>query len=635
MSVKKIFFAIFLLVLTLTLSACGKAPVVTEIKVPAIPVKTQSVSQSLSVKTDLAYPGVVVAEREATITAKTSGNLTSLNFKVGDNVVLGQELAKVDDVNSPSFNANNFNTSQIKQAKLVLEQAESAYNLAKSSYNNLLVSSVKDLRSAEIARDQAEKGKTNLASTISESLKSAELSAETATIAVEQARLTLENRQKLAEQGTKDANTNADLAASTAMSTVSSIITNINNLTAFDDNNIVSIAYKSNLGALDSSAYSKSKQAYQTAKEAYANYLTKTFSTANEKVIAATTVVNSVQKLSDETKNLFDKTITSGSLPQTSLTGPSLSNLQAAAVAYQAQVSGLLSQLNGASQGLTNIDLNNTSLLDSLRQAYELAKQQKASADQALNNLRAGNTSQNDQASFAYSLAANQYDNLQIKIESQISAAKTQMETAEIQANNAALTLQSLYDAHSVIAPLTGTVTKVFIADGQAIAPGQPIATVSQTENIKVQFYVEPDNLSAIRPGLPLKVVDDKNTEYLGIVAAVSPQADPVTRRFLVEVKLENSRGLLLGTVVNVKVTLIKAVNQPGLLILPLSTLTVGQSDNYIFIVENGRAKKVSVEIIEVLGELAKIKAGLAAETQVIIEGNKLLQEGAEVTIQN
>lgn len=634
MPVRKIFFGFLLLILTLTLSACGKTPVVTEVKVPAVPVKTQSVGQSLSVKTDLAYPGLVAAEREATITAKTSGNLTNLNFKVGNAVTLGQELAKIDDVNSPAFSANNFNTSQIKQAKIAFEQAESAYNLAKSNYNNLLVSSVKDLRSAEIARDQAEKGKANLASTITESLKSAELSAETATIAVEQARLTLENRQKLAEQGAKDANTNADLAANTAISTVSSIITNINNLTAFDDNN-VSIPYKNNLGALDSSAYSNSKQAYQNAKEAYNNYVAKNFLSASEKVTAATTVVNSIKQLTDETKNLFDKTITSGSLPQTSLTGPSLSNLQTAAVAYQTQVSGLLSQLNGASQGLTNVDLNNTNLLDSLRQAYELAKQQKATADQALNNLKAGNTSQNDQASFAYSLAANQYDNLQIKIESQISAAKTQMETAELQVNNAALTLQNLYDAHSVIAPLAGIVTKVFVADGQAIAPGQSIATVSQTDNIKVQFYVEPDNLLAIRPGLPVKVVDDKNTEYPGIVAAVSPQADPMTRRFLVEVKLENSSGLLLGTVVNVKVTLIKSVNQPGLLILPLSTVTVGQSDNSIFTLENNRAKKISVEIKEVLGELAKIKADLPAEALVVIEGNKLLQEGTEVTVQN
>ena len=47
------------------------------------------------------------------------------------------------------------------------------------------------------------------------------------------------------------------------------------------------------------------------------------------------------------------------------------------------------------------------------------------------------------------------------------------------------------------------------------------------------------------------------------------------------------------------------------------------------------QAKKVSVEIKEVLGELAKIKADLSSETLVVIEGNKLLQEDAEVTVQN
>ncbi len=634
MKSKRILFIPLLLLLVFLLSACGQKTEVTPTEKPApITVKGQSVSDSLSVKQDLEYPGMIVAESEANIVAKASGNLTAARFKVGDQVTLGQELAKIDDVNSATFNPSNYNTNQIKQAKNMVSQAEAAYNLSKSSYDSLLISSVKDLRSAEIARDQAAKGQSNLGLTTAESIKSAELAFDTAKIAAEQARLSLENRQKSADQSIIDTNTNVENAANASLNMASAIITNINNITALDDNNTVAISYRTNLGALDSSSYNNAKQAYQAAKEAYSNYNSKKFLNLADKLNAAAIVVDVVKKLTDETKNLFDKTITSAALPQTSLTGPSLSSLQAAVSGYQAQMSGAVNQIDGARQALTNLSLNNASLIDSLRQAYDLAKKQQASAEQALNNLKAGNTSQKDQADFAYNLAQNQYDNLRVKIESQILSAKTQMETAAFQYNNAVTSLQSLYDAHSVVSPLTGTITKIFIANGEAVNPGQPILTVSQTQNIKVQFYVEPDNLLAINPGLSVMVITNDNSSYSGVVAAVSPQADQVTRRFLVEVKLEKVDGLLLGTVATVKLSLVKTANTPGVIIVPLAAVTVGQNGNYIFVVENNQAKKVAVEIKEVLGELAKIKVDLSAETIIITDGNKLISDGQIISL--
>lgn len=634
MKTKKILLIPTLLIMVFLLSACGKTTAPTPVAPPApISVKGQTVSESLSIKQDLEYPGTIVAESEASIVAKVSGNLSSANFKVGDQVTLGQELGKIDDVNSAAFNPSNYNTNQIKQATNAVSQAEAAYNLAKTSYDNLLISSVKDLRSAEIGRDQAAKGQSNLDITASESIKSAELAYDTSKIAVEQSRLTLENRQNLAEQAVKDANTNAENTANSVISSISTVITNINNITALDDNNTVSISYRSNLGALDSSTYEATKQSYQAAKNAYADYSAKKFNSLTEKLNAVSVVLKAAKKLTDDAKTLFDKTITSTNLPQSSLAGPSLSGLQAAVAGYQSQMSGAISQIDGTTQALTNIALNNTSLLDSLRQAYDLAKQQQASAEQALNNLKAGNTSQKDQAGFVYNLAQNQYDNLRVKIESQILGAKTQMETAQFQYTNAVTSLQSLYDAHSIIVPLSGTITKVFASNGEAVAPGSPILTVSQTQNIKVQFYVAPENLAAIKPGLAVKVMTDANSTYDGVVSAVSPQADPMTRRFLVEVKLEKTDGLFLGTVATVKLSLSKSVNAPDLIIIPLAAVTVGQNGSYIFTSVNNVAKKEIVEVVEVIGEVAKVKVALPAETIIITDGNKLLSDGQALTV--
>lgn len=631
---KKIPLFIILFGLVFILSACGSDTASEPVEPEPINVTVQSAADSLSVRRELVYPGMVVSESEATISAKASGNVTSLKIQVGDQVALGQELARIDDINS-SFNPDNFNANQIKQAKLAVQQAESAYNLARDSYNRLLVSAVKDLQQAEIARDQALKGQSNLETTAAESLKSAELAYETAKIATEQARLTLENREKLAQQSVLDARTNADLTASSVTGTAGTIITNINNILALDDNNTVSISYRANLGALDASIFSVVKDSYQLAKSAYADYTKASFVNIEDRVESALAVATAVKKLADDSKLLLDKTITSANLPQTSISGVSLSGLQSTVSGYQAQINAAVGQMNATQQAFSGLDLNNSSLLDSLKQAYELAQQQEASAQQALKNLQAGNTSQKDQAGFAFNLAQNQYDNLKIKMETQIMSAKTQMESAKIQYDNASYTLQSLYDAHSVIAPLTGKITKIFVAEGESINPGQPIATVSQTDNIKVQLYVEADNLLDIKLGQAAVVLDNNDQSYNGVVSAVSPQADSVTRRFLVEVKLIDAPGLLLGTVATVKLNLVKTVDSAGSIILPLSAVTVGQSESYIYVVKEGRTEKIIVEIAEVIGELARVKVSVRPDTMIIIDGNKLVQDGTAVAAES
>lgn len=627
---KKNYLLIPLLVLSVfSLTACGNKKEEVQIPTPmAVDVVVQEISQSLSANRELEYPGLVVSDSEAKIIAKTSGTISGFKLNTGDKVSLGQELAKIDDVNSASYNPANFNSSQIKQAKLAVNQAQAAYQLARTNYNNLLVSSVKDLKAAEIARDQAAKGQENLALTTAESIKSANLAYETSKIATEQARLSLENRKKLNIQGEESTETNADIAADSAANLCGTIISNVNALTGFDEDNTVSISYKTNLGALDSATYSRASDSYRQAKSAYKNYLQKEFSGTENKVDETIKLVQSTKNMIDDVKILFEKSVSSSNLPQSSPTGISLSSLQTSASSYQSQVNGALNQVNSAKQGLSNTTLNNDNLLVTLEKAYELAKQQEASALQALKNLNTGNTSQIDQSQFVLSLAQNQYDNAKVKIESQIAAAKVQMENSESQYNNALLSLQSLYDIHSIISPIEGTITQK-VNDGDTVSVGQLVATISQTEKTKVKIFVEPENLADLKPGLLASVSNGEQTVD-GIISSISPQADTLTRRFPVEIVLENASSLYLGTVVNVKIVITKSVvNEKDSILLPLSSIEIGQNGDQIMIVENNQAKKIPVEVVSVLGGLAKVKINnYPPQTLIIIEGNKLVREG-------
>lgn len=629
------FLLLFLLVLLPFLSGCGKKVEEAAPTPAATVVKVQTVADSHEVKQELEYPALVAAETEAKLIAKTSGTLSGADFAVGDQTSVGQSLAKIDEVGMTGANTGGVNSNQIRQAIIGVEQAQASYQLAKTNYENLLVSSVKDIKQAEISRDQAASGQSNLGITSNESVKSAELAYETAKIATEQAKLNLQNREKQLAQGSQDTNDNANTAADAAANTAGSILTGINNLAGFDDNNVVTLSYRNNLGALDSNAYNKADSAYEAAKEAYDQYGQQNLSNINTKVNAVISLTEKMKALADATKYLFDKSISSSALPQSSANGgSSLSGLQSTAAGYQSQLSATLNQVQGAKQGLTNTSLGNDTTSDSLQKAYDLAQKQEASAAQSLNNLKAGNTSQKDQAGFAVNLAENQYENLKVKIDSQLSAARTQVDTAQMQYNNAAVALQSLYDVHSIVSPIAGTVTQKLADTGDTVAAGQTVAVVSQTDSLKVKFFVESDYVLEMKLGTAVNVVDADGKVYPGLISSVSAQADAATKRFQVEVKLEGMEKPLLGTVVTVKVALSKSVGtRTDAVIVPLSALEIGQNNTSLFTVADNKAKKVAVEVISVIGEMAQVKIEAAPETQIIIDGNKFLKDGDNLEI--
>jgi RND family efflux transporter MFP subunit len=632
---KSILLTILIISSVMLLSGCGKGgEQPDEVILSAMPVKEQSLADSLKAEREFEYPGLVVSQSEATVSAKASGNLSGASFQVGDKVEIGQELGHIDDVNSGGQIASG-NTSQIKQAKIVAEQAKSSLDLAQSSYNSLLISSAKDLRQAEISLDQAKNGQSNLGITSGDSIKSAQLGYENAKIATAQAKSSLENRKKLANQAEKDVEDNAKIVVSSSSSLAGSIITGINNVTGFDENNSVSVAYRSNLGALDSNSYNDAKTAYQVARDAYQDYLSEDGTDVSANLSRTIVLLQTVKDMADEVKYMFDKSVSSSLLPSSSVSGASLSGLQQAASGYQTQTNTSISQLQSANQSLINTNLNNDSTIDNLQRVYDLAKQQEEIAKQNLSNLEAGNVSQSDQAGFAVTLAQNQYDNLKVKIDSQIASSRTQLENAQLQYNNALITLQSAYDNRVLVSPISGTVTKKNVSNGEAVSAGELVAVISQPDKIKVQFYVEQEAVSRITAGLPVTIATNDGNEKEAIITAVSPQADAVSRRFLVEANLvEADSSLYLGTVVSVKAKITdEAQGGTGTAFLPISAVDISQSGQYIFIDEGGIAKKLPVSVEEVLGEWARLKIEAPVETMIIIDGNKRIQEGDSVSV--
>lgn len=212
-------------------------------------------------------------------------------------------------------------------------------------------------------------------------------------------------------------------------------------------------------------------------------------------------------------------------------------------------------------------------------------------------------------------------------------ANKKAKEIADINYLSAQSALKGALDGQFITTPISGTVTQKLASLGDSVSFGQTIATVSQLGNLKIQFFADKEELSYFKIGDAI-TIKENNQSISGKISKISPQADETTKRFMIEAIPSDNRSLLIGSVVTVEFNINYHPANQGGLILPLSAITTGQNESYIFIAKDNQAQKVLVTVEKVFGEMAEIKTILKENDQVIIDGNKLLKEGDTVTLE-
>lgn len=242
------------------------------------------------------------------------------------------------------------------------------------------------------------------------------------------------------------------------------------------------------------------------------------------------------------------------------------------------------------------------------------------------------------QAKESYELAKDLYDNLKDSSEatnSQKDSAKAQKDIAKLQFENAALGLEGNVDNRLITSPISGVITNKAVSIGDSVSAGQLIASISKSFNVKVRFYVDQTEKEKITRGQEVSAVAANGNAYSLVVRNIASAADPITKRFLIEAYPKNTTDspLLAGTITTVTIESIATVEKPENLLLPLSAISIGQNESYIFVLENNVAKKILIDVVHVSGELAEVSAAISNQTQIIVDGNKLIRDGETVEL--
>jgi membrane fusion protein (multidrug efflux system) len=216
-------------------------------------------------------------------------------------------------------------------------------------------------------------------------------------------------------------------------------------------------------------------------------------------------------------------------------------------------------------------------------------------------------------------------------IESQYRLAKAGVESARAQVN---LTRERLENC-TIRSPINGFVKAKLAAEGEyyQTMKGGPIFMLIQSNPIKLLFTIAEQYSKEIHPGLitKIRVATFPERVFAGKTSRVSPSTDPVSHTLNVEALFSNpTYELKPGFFAEVDLVL---STKSEALTVPSSALLVEEGTNYLYINDNGVAKKVEVQIGYTSADKVEITNGINEGDQVVTSGQETLVEGNKIRI--
>jgi HlyD family secretion protein len=193
--------------------------------------------------------------------------------------------------------------------------------------------------------------------------------------------------------------------------------------------------------------------------------------------------------------------------------------------------------------------------------------------------------------------------------------------------------LTDLVARHEIRAPFAGVVSTRHIEVGDWVNPGSTAYRLLETAPVDVRVGVPEQHIRLIGRGTDARIVFDAlpGVAVVGKVRVVVPEADPTTRLFPVEVRLDNADGQIRPGMFARAAFAVVGEPTPQLMV-PQDALVLGKGPQPLLVTVSqedadgpvGVAGFMPVTVGAAIGRFVQVSApGLTAGTLVVIEGNE------------
>jgi RND family efflux transporter MFP subunit len=222
-----------------------------------------------------------------------------------------------------------------------------------------------------------------------------------------------------------------------------------------------------------------------------------------------------------------------------------------------------------------------------------------------------------------------------LKAENNITGAEVENARLQVQTlENQIYQLKRQAQDALVKSPISGIITEKSIEKGMFIAPGTPLATITDVSSVKVKVFVPEMDLAKWTIGSNVQVAFEMypNQMFTGKINYIGIKGGEAGR-FPVEVLIPNSakNPLRVGMTTRVSKSAQSIQNQ---LVIPRSALNFKEGNTpFVFTHENGKVVKKTVEVGQNFDNLVVILRGLSEGEKVVVSGADNIVDGQMVNI--
>ncbi len=190
------------------------------------------------------------------------------------------------------------------------------------------------------------------------------------------------------------------------------------------------------------------------------------------------------------------------------------------------------------------------------------------------------------------------------------------------------------FEPAPVKSPISGVVLRTYLDRGDSVKPEAPVAIIADTGEVLVRIDVSERDYPAVARGQSAEVSVDAypGRKFKGELTRLSRIIDPMSRTALGEVSIPNPEGELVPGMF-ARLELVTGEREALLVLRDAIIRRAGTASHYSFVVEDGKARRIRLELGSVYGKYREVVSGLDEGDLAVVSGQGILDTGTPVEV--
>ncbi|MDO5610979.1 MAG: efflux RND transporter periplasmic adaptor subunit [Pseudomonadota bacterium] len=184
----------------------------------------------------------------------------------------------------------------------------------------------------------------------------------------------------------------------------------------------------------------------------------------------------------------------------------------------------------------------------------------------------------------------------------------------------------------TVVAPISGVIASKSVKTGNFVQINSPIFRIVDIARLEATLNVPERDIDQIKPGLPVQLSVDAlpGRSFTGKVDRVAPVVDAGSGTFRAICSFAGEGSLQPGMFGRIAINYDQRADVPS---IPRLALLDDGSEPAVYVLRDGKAERVAVELGYADGEFVEVRKGLQLDDQVVTAGKNALREGSTVQV--